>query len=132
MEISGLRAELIRVKMERDFLGKATAYFAKAAKWSTHSPRIEALLSPCAASRPARQEVAKGTGQQIPDHPHLDAETARNLYEAHAATDVAGTCVEPSVPVLPRRANPGSLRRTKCREHTTQQLLPHTEPWPHL
>ena len=29
MEISRLRAELTRVKMERDILGKATAYFAK-------------------------------------------------------------------------------------------------------
>lgn len=32
MEIARLRAELARVKMERDILGKATAYFAKAAK----------------------------------------------------------------------------------------------------
>lgn len=32
MEISRLRAELARVKMERDILGKATAYFAKASK----------------------------------------------------------------------------------------------------
>jgi transposase len=32
MEISRLRAELARVKMERDILGKATAYFAKAAR----------------------------------------------------------------------------------------------------
>ena len=32
MEISRLRAELARVKMERDILGKATAYFAKGAK----------------------------------------------------------------------------------------------------
>ena len=32
MEISRLRAELARVKMERDILGKATAYFAKAQK----------------------------------------------------------------------------------------------------
>jgi transposase len=32
MEITRLRAELARVKMERDILGKATAYFAKAAK----------------------------------------------------------------------------------------------------
>ena len=31
MEISRLRSELARVKMERDILGKATAYFAKAA-----------------------------------------------------------------------------------------------------
>jgi len=30
IEISRLRAELARVKMERDILGKATAYFAKA------------------------------------------------------------------------------------------------------
>jgi transposase len=30
MEISRLRAELARVKMEREILGKATAYFAKA------------------------------------------------------------------------------------------------------
>ena len=30
MEIARLRAELARVKMERDILGKATAYFAKA------------------------------------------------------------------------------------------------------
>jgi transposase len=29
MEIARLRAELVRVKMERDILGKATAYFAK-------------------------------------------------------------------------------------------------------
>ena len=29
MEISRLRAELARVKMERDILGKATEYFAK-------------------------------------------------------------------------------------------------------
>jgi len=29
MELSRLRAELARVKMERDILGKATAYFAK-------------------------------------------------------------------------------------------------------
>lgn len=29
MEISRLRAELVRVKMERDILKKATAYFAK-------------------------------------------------------------------------------------------------------
>jgi transposase len=29
MESSRLRAELARVKMERDILGKATAYFAK-------------------------------------------------------------------------------------------------------
>ena len=32
MEISRLRAELARVKMERDILGKATAYFAKEQK----------------------------------------------------------------------------------------------------
>lgn len=32
MEIARLRAELARVTMERDILGKATAYFAKAAK----------------------------------------------------------------------------------------------------
>jgi len=32
MEISRLRAELARVKMERDLLGKATAYFAKGPK----------------------------------------------------------------------------------------------------
>ena len=32
MEISRLRAELARVKMERDILGKATAYFAKCQK----------------------------------------------------------------------------------------------------
>ena len=32
MEIARLRAELARVKMERDILGKATAYFAKSAK----------------------------------------------------------------------------------------------------
>lgn len=31
MEISRLRSELARMKMERDILGKATAYFAKAA-----------------------------------------------------------------------------------------------------
>lgn len=30
MEISRLRAELARVKMECDILGKAAAYFAKA------------------------------------------------------------------------------------------------------
>lgn len=29
MEIARLRAELARVRMERDILGKATAYFAK-------------------------------------------------------------------------------------------------------
>ena len=29
MEISRLRAELARLKMERDILGKATAYFAR-------------------------------------------------------------------------------------------------------
>ena len=29
MEISRLRAEMARVKMERDILGKATTYFAK-------------------------------------------------------------------------------------------------------
>lgn len=32
MEVARLRAELARVKMERDILGKATAYFAKGAK----------------------------------------------------------------------------------------------------
>ena len=32
MEISRLRAELAQVKMERDILGKATAYFAKGLK----------------------------------------------------------------------------------------------------
>ena len=32
MEISRLRAELTRVKMERDILEKATAYFAKGQK----------------------------------------------------------------------------------------------------
>ena len=32
MEIARLRAELARVTMERDILGKATAYFAKASK----------------------------------------------------------------------------------------------------
>lgn len=32
MEIARLRAELARVKMGRDILGKATAYFAKVAK----------------------------------------------------------------------------------------------------
>lgn len=32
MEIARLRTELARVKMERDILGKATAYFAKGAK----------------------------------------------------------------------------------------------------
>jgi transposase len=37
MEISRLRAELARVKMERDILGKATAYFAKGSTSSTPS-----------------------------------------------------------------------------------------------
>ena len=32
MEISRLRAELARVRMERDILGKATAFFAKGQK----------------------------------------------------------------------------------------------------
>jgi transposase len=32
IEISRLRAALARVKMEREILGKATAYFAQAAK----------------------------------------------------------------------------------------------------
>jgi transposase len=32
MEITRLRAELARVTMERDILGKATAYFAKGQK----------------------------------------------------------------------------------------------------
>jgi transposase len=32
LEISRLRAELARAKMERDMLGKATAYFAKVQK----------------------------------------------------------------------------------------------------
>ena len=32
MELARLRAELARVKMERDILGKATAYFAKGVK----------------------------------------------------------------------------------------------------
>lgn len=32
MQISRLRAELARVKMERDILGKATAYFARGPK----------------------------------------------------------------------------------------------------
>lgn len=32
MEIARLRAELARVTMERDILGKATAYFAKGSK----------------------------------------------------------------------------------------------------
>jgi transposase len=32
MEISRLRAELARVRMERDILGKATAYFARGQK----------------------------------------------------------------------------------------------------
>lgn len=32
MEITRLRAELARVTMERDILGKATAYFAKSGK----------------------------------------------------------------------------------------------------
>ena len=32
MEMARLRAELARVKMERDILGKATAYFAKTSK----------------------------------------------------------------------------------------------------
>ena len=32
MEISRLRAELARVRMERDILGKATAYFARSSK----------------------------------------------------------------------------------------------------
>jgi transposase len=31
MEIASLRAELARVKMERDILGKTTAYFVKGA-----------------------------------------------------------------------------------------------------
>src|ERR1700722_7405162 len=37
MEISRLRAELARVTMERDILGKATAYFAKGQKGGTPS-----------------------------------------------------------------------------------------------
>src|SRR6218665_3609739 len=37
MEISRLRAELARVKMARDILGKATAYFAKAQSGRTPS-----------------------------------------------------------------------------------------------
>jgi transposase len=32
MELSGLRAELARVTMERDIVGRATAYFAKGQK----------------------------------------------------------------------------------------------------
>ncbi len=35
MEIRRLRAELARVTMERDILGKATAFFAKGQKWGS-------------------------------------------------------------------------------------------------
>lgn len=52
MEISRLRAELARVKMERDILGKATAYFAKAAKCSTPSSNA---TGPCGRSRVQRR-----------------------------------------------------------------------------
>jgi transposase len=44
MEISRLRAELVRVKMERDILGKATAYFAKGSILSTPSSNATATF----------------------------------------------------------------------------------------
>jgi transposase len=57
MEISRLRAELARVKMERNILGKATAYFANAHKGSTPSSTATAGCgrSRCSAAcyRPA-------------------------------------------------------------------------------
>lgn len=48
MEISRLRAELARVKMERDIPGKATAYFAKGLTLSTPSSNATAA---CGRSR---------------------------------------------------------------------------------
>ena len=48
MEISRLRAELARVKTERDILGKATAYFAKEAKRSTP---LSSATGACGPSR---------------------------------------------------------------------------------
>jgi transposase-like protein len=44
MEISRLRAELARVKMERDILGKATAYFARFCRDSDVQLNEAALL----------------------------------------------------------------------------------------
>ena len=47
MESARLRAELARVKMERDILKKATAYFAKESLLSTPgSPRTQAFREP--------------------------------------------------------------------------------------
>ena len=48
MEISRLRAELARVKMERDILAKATAYFPKG---STRNTPLLNATSGCGRSR---------------------------------------------------------------------------------
>src|SRR6218665_2018962 len=56
MEISRLRAELARVKMERDILGKATASFAKRrAEVRLHSPQPPGVADLCAVPSPAGQ-----------------------------------------------------------------------------
>ena len=44
MEISRLRAELARVKMERDILGKATAYFAKQIGRASCRERVSTIV----------------------------------------------------------------------------------------
>ena len=56
MEISRLRAELARVKMERDILGKATAYFARV--------RSEVRLHPTPPARVADLRAVPGAGRQ--------------------------------------------------------------------
>ena len=54
MEISRLRAELVRVKMERDILGKATAYFPKGTDMSRYDERELDALAATLNGRPRK------------------------------------------------------------------------------
>ena len=58
MEISRLRAELARVKMERDILGKATAYFGASSVREAEGPFHTAL----SYQREARQRKSPSEG----------------------------------------------------------------------
>ena len=106
MEISRLRAELARVKMERDILGKATAYFAK----ERGEVRLHRnVIGACGRSRcsagcwgsawPATTSI-RTPGQRMPQRRHLSDEAllvhikaihAETRGELRLAADLEGT-----------------------------------------
>lgn len=83
IELRQLRAELARVKMERDILGKAMAYFAKG--------RSEVRLHLQASSSLARSRAVRSARRQLQRLPSASrAASAHRVAPPHAGSGPAG------------------------------------------